>query len=57
MNSSRILLLLFGACTALAQRPSGEIRLEVKDPSGAPMEASGKLEDLASGTDRSFTDQ
>ena len=37
-----------------AQRPAGEIRLEVKDPSGAPMEASGKLRSLATRVDRSF---
>jgi hypothetical protein len=36
------------------QRPGGEIRLEVKDPSGAAMEASGKIRNLANGTDRSF---
>lgn len=37
----------------LAQR-SGEIRIEVKDPSGAPMEASVRLQSLAPGVDRNF---
>ncbi len=36
------------------QRRTGEIRLEVKDPSGAAMEASGKLEGLAIGVNRGF---
>ncbi len=36
------------------QHSFGELRLEVKDPSGAVMEISGKLRDLARGTDRSF---
>ncbi len=48
-------LLLLGSATPIgAQRPAGEIRLEVKDPSGAAMQASGKLQDLASGVVRSF---
>jgi Carboxypeptidase regulatory-like domain len=34
--------------------PTGEIRLEVKDPSGAAMEVSGRLQSLAAGVDRSF---
>ena len=37
-----------------AQRPAGEIRLEVKDASGAPMQASGQLQDPAAGVNRSF---
>ena len=37
-----------------AQRLAGEIRLEVRDPSGAGMEASGKLQNLASGVVRTF---
>lgn len=42
-----------GATAALhAQRPTGEIRLEVKDPSGAAMEASGTLHNLADGMER-----
>ena len=37
-----------------AQGLAGEIRLEVKDPSGAAMQASGRLENLRSGATRSF---
>ena len=48
------LLLLGCAAPIRAQHPTGEIRLEVKDPSGAAMPASGKLQDLASGVVRSF---
>jgi outer membrane receptor protein involved in Fe transport len=44
------------AVTALiqAQPAGGQIQLEVKDPSGAPMEASGRLRDVAAGTEQSF---
>ena len=34
--------------------PTGQINLEVKDPSGAPMAASGKLESVAPGVQRTF---
>ena len=46
----------FLAATLLlcAQSPTGEIRLQVDDPSGAPMQASGKLESLPPGVQRSF---
>lgn len=37
-----------------AQPPAGTIRLEVKDPSGAAVQASGRLQGLAGGVDRSF---
>ncbi|MES1260549.1 MAG: TonB-dependent receptor [Acidobacteriota bacterium] len=37
-----------------AQGQTGEIRIEVKDASGAGMQASGKLQNLASGVSRSF---
>jgi outer membrane receptor protein involved in Fe transport len=40
----------FAAQTVRAQRPAGEIRIEVKDSSGAAVAASGKLENLAAGT-------
>ena len=40
--------------TLQGQSPVGEIRMQVKDQSGAPMEASGKLESLPSGMTRSF---
>jgi outer membrane receptor protein involved in Fe transport len=46
--------LLSAALTLHAQRPQGEIRVQVKDPSGAVMEASGKLESLPAGVQRSF---
>jgi outer membrane cobalamin receptor len=43
-------------CAALvrAQSPAGEIRLEVKDPSGNVMAASGKLQRLGAAVGRSF---
>ncbi len=49
-------LSLLAATSALRAQSSetGEIHLEVRDQSGAPMEAAGKLENLANGTDRSF---
>jgi outer membrane receptor protein involved in Fe transport len=47
-------VLLFAALTLRAQNPSGEIRVQVKDPSGAAMQASGKLEGSTPGTQRSF---
>lgn len=37
-----------------AQPPTGEIRLEVKDPSGAAMEVSGTLENLTTGVNTRF---
>jgi outer membrane receptor protein involved in Fe transport len=37
-----------------AQPSTGQIRLEVKDPSGAALVASGKLDNLATGEQRSF---
>jgi len=49
-----LLVLLVSAAVLRAQRSTGEIRVEVKDPSGAPMEASGKLESLAGGITREF---
>ena len=46
---------LFLAAPVLqAQTPRGEIRLQVKDPSGAPMQLSGRLENLAGGVARDF---
>ena len=35
------------ACLAFAQVPTGEIRLDVHDPAGAPMQASGRLANTA----------
>src|SRR5579863_5186293 len=48
-----VLLLL--ATLVLAQAPAGEIRIEVKDPSGAAMEVSGRLRNLAATAESSFT--
>jgi outer membrane receptor protein involved in Fe transport len=45
---------LLATATLCAQPPQGEIRLQVKDPSGAPMQASGKLENRAAGVARDF---
>jgi outer membrane receptor protein involved in Fe transport len=39
---------------ALAQVPAGEIRLDVRDPSGAGMAAGGTLQNLATGVVRPF---
>ncbi len=36
------------------QRPAGQIRLEVKDPSSAGMKASGRLHSLSTGLERAF---
>jgi outer membrane receptor protein involved in Fe transport len=48
-------LMLLGAAAAMqAQSPTGEIRLEVRDPSGSAMQAFGKLQNLAGGPERSF---
>ena len=62
MNSSRCRAPLHAAVLAavlvppllLAQGSGGEIRLEVTDPSGAAMKASGRLENIQSGAVRSF---
>src|SRR5262249_1437812 len=43
-----------GAAILHAQRPAGEIRLAVKDPSGAAMKASGRLRNLSAGMEQSF---
>jgi outer membrane receptor protein involved in Fe transport len=45
--------LLFGALLH-AQPPQGEIRVQIKDSSGAAMQASGKLESVAGGASRDF---
>src|SRR5580658_3549600 len=48
-------LALAGATALLeAQPPAGEIRIEVKDPSGAAVTASGTLRNLAGGPERTF---
>ena len=48
------LALLAAAASLQAQQPTGEIRLEVKDPSGIAMAASGRLRSLGAGVNRSF---
>lgn len=48
-----ILLMIFVA-NLCAQAPHGEIDLQVKDPSGAPMEASVRVENPAAGVARDF---
>ena len=48
-------LILAGSVALLrAQPPTGEIRLEVKDPSGAAVQASGTLRRVPGGLDRTF---
>ena len=37
-----------------AQVPAGQIRIEVEDPSGAPMAAAGQLKSVATGAERAF---
>jgi len=52
---TRTLAVLLSAALALrSQNPQGEIRLQVKDPSGAPMQAAGKVESRAAGVARDF---
>ena len=41
-------------CVLRAQIPSGQIRIEVTDPSGAPMSASGHLTNPATGVNTAF---
>ena len=50
---SAVVLLLFTYLLG-AQTPAGEIQLEVKDPSGVAMKASGTLESVAPGVQRRF---
>lgn len=49
-----VLAVVGATATLWAQPPAGEIRLEVKDPSGAAMEASGRLQSAAARVDLSF---
>jgi outer membrane receptor protein involved in Fe transport len=48
------LLLLVSSWRLGAQGQTGEIRIEVKDPSGAATEASGRLKNLATGVSQNF---
>ncbi len=58
INFYRGCALLVFACLLNAQPPSGELRVQVNDPTGAPIEASGRLESLGAGMARDFkTDQ
>jgi outer membrane receptor protein involved in Fe transport len=50
----RFAVLVFITAILWGQAPQGEIRLQVKDPSGAPMQVSGKLEGTAGGVARKF---
>jgi outer membrane receptor protein involved in Fe transport len=50
----RAAALLMIAVALHAQNPAGSIHVQVKDPSGAPMEASGKLESRVLGIKRDF---
>ncbi len=47
-------MLLVTAALLHAQSPTGEIRLEIRDPSGAAVAASGTLVNLAGGATRTF---
>jgi len=49
-----VLVALLCPIVLQGQGSTGEIRVEVKDPSGAVMQASGRLENLQTGTARSF---
>ncbi|HTW67078.1 MAG TPA: TonB-dependent receptor [Bryobacteraceae bacterium] len=49
-----VALVFLPAFLLLAQAPTGEIRLQVNDPSGAGMQVSGKLESRGLGVDRKF---
>lgn len=42
------------AATTTTQQPTGELRLEVKDPADRLIEVSGRLENLATGATRNF---
>src|SRR5579872_2725613 len=52
--SSLVLFLLCVATTVWAQARQGEIHLQIKDPSGAPMQASGTLASVEGGVAREF---
>ena len=62
MNSGRglkwlcaaVLIAIFSPILLPAQGLSGQIRLEIRDSSGAAMQASGRLENLQTGAVRSF---
>ena len=49
-----IVMLLVSTIPAAGQTKTGEIRIEVKDPSGKTMQAEGKLEGLGTGLMQNF---
>ncbi|MEP7338861.1 MAG: TonB-dependent receptor [Acidobacteriota bacterium] len=49
-----VLLAMGGSAQAQSRQSSGELRLEVKDPSGKAIEATGKLDNLSTGASRKF---
>jgi len=49
-----IVFLLAAVPQAVRAQTTGEIRIEVKDPSGKPMRATGTLESVAGGPSRNF---
>src|ERR1019366_3994863 len=53
-NLLRVTVALLCLGVLQGQIPAGEIRVEVIDPSGAPMGASGHLKSVATGGDRPF---
>lgn len=48
------IILFGGLCFLSAQTRTGTLQLHVKDPSGAPMEAFGTIEDIGAGVKQSF---
>jgi outer membrane receptor protein involved in Fe transport len=49
-----IVALMLAAATLYGQSSNGQIRVQIKDPSGAAMEASGTLQNLLSGVQSNF---
>jgi outer membrane receptor protein involved in Fe transport len=49
-----LIILLSRPAVLLAQPPNARLHIEVKDPSGLAVQASGKLENLGGGSSRSF---
>ena len=52
--STGLVSFLLASALVQAQQPTGEIRIEVRDPSGAPVESSGMLRNPATGMERAF---
>src|ERR1041385_3950498 len=49
-----VLILFMSLLSAAPQSKTGEIKLEVKDPLGSPMQAAGTLQGLGTGDNRTF---